>query len=143
MAEKKKKKISAETYFFGIVGVAALVRGFWRPFRQPMDHSEVGSCESVEGCKNDLSLVTTAGTSNVYSMGSGVATVTDDRICIVPSNEPVVLCYELPATATKLIRNGKVGLGQRIATSDSLKFSVWRINQDGTYTPLVLSLIHI
>lgn len=134
-----EKKVPLSVWALGALGLACLTRGIWRPYRVPMGDSRIVSCENLSGCDNTLSLGSSVGTSSVYAVAPGNLQVIGKRLVLIPSNEAVAITYDLSDDATPLVNNQQVGIGQKIALASSVKFSVFRINQDKTLTPLVSS----
>ena len=139
--KKKPSKVPYGAIAWGAVGVAALVRAFWNPYRAVVKDGFAAACEGGVGCSPFLTVDASGGDGSVLSAARGlVVRTTSDSIWIIPNREAVVLEYTGSGIQTMVREGQSVWTGQQIASAKRIQFGVFRIDRSAagkvSYTPL-------
>lgn len=116
---------------FGVLGVAATVRGAFRPHRAVLREGTVGRCSGrtqLGTCDSTDQINAPKGT-DAYAVAPGiVAAAGETFLQIVASNEPVILLYS--NIAPDVVEGQHVGRGQLVGKSlGPVTFGVWQFKR--------------
>lgn len=116
---------------FGALGVAATVRGAFRPYRAVLREGTVNRCSgrtALGTCDSTDQINAPKGTA-AYALAPGVVAAAGETfVQIVASNEPVILLYS--NIAPDVVEGQNVGRGQAIGSSlGPVTFGVWQFRR--------------
>jgi len=126
-------------------GGAALVKGFFRPYRAVAKKGTVLRCSGPNqfGACDPSDVLEVEKGANVYATGAGEVVATGDGfVHILVSNEPVILMYD--GIAPGVVEGQFVGRGQGIGTSlGTVYFSVSELRPGAKKAKLPYTMVNI
>lgn len=116
---------------FGVVGVAATVRGAFRPYRAVLKEGTVDRCSGrtqLGLCDSTDQIKSPKGTP-AYALAPGVVAAAGETfVQLVASNEPVILMYS--GITPEVVEGQHVGRGQTLGKSlGAVAFGVWQLKR--------------
>ena len=134
----KKSKHPYGALFWGAVGLAAVFRALYHPWRVLVNDGFASRCSGAGSCDPSMTITSYQGQTEVYCPVRGVVVdAKPGRILIVPDDLAVVLEYtgDPNAFLAQMHSGDSVGAGQQIGLSSQFTFAVWTLGRTASGTP--------